>query len=263
MAIVTHKQNIFWVAFPFVAALAVAGFTYSHPTDENAVSYLLSAVSQSLAAIFTLVFAITIFGARAMKNFTAIDRIVDKWTKVLMVVFAIGIILPLIQLSTNVDLLNIRFIKTANLSLAIDLGIATFCVLIIIPYLIRINRIMKYEGGISRLREELSDAIDSGYTAKATNRIRDLSELCLSAVDEGLQREAIQIIDILLKNSHQSGQHKAVLEGLEQVGSRSKEKKLGNVSREVLKTLIKLSEPEKAEDLANACNISIKSLDMR
>jgi hypothetical protein len=257
MAIVIRKQNIFWITFPFIAGLAVAGFTYSHLTDESAVPYLLSAVSQSLAAIFTLVFAITIFGAQTMKNFTAIDRIVDTWTKILMVVFAIGIILPLIHLSTNEDLLNIRFIKTANLSLAIDLGIATFCVLIIIPYLIRINRIMKYERGISRLSEELSDAIDSGYKAKAISRIKDLSELCLSAVDEGLQREAIQIIGIL-KNLYQFDHHEAVLESLEQIGSRSKEKKLGDVLYEVLETFTKMGEPERAEDLANACGISIK-----
>lgn len=245
MAII-HKQNIFWITFPFVAALAVAIVTYSHPTDEFAISYLLSAVSQSLAAIFTLLFTITIFGAKTMKNFTAMDIMVDKWTKVLMIIFAIGIILPLIQLSTNENLFDIRFIKTASLGLAIDLGIVTFCVLIIIPYLIRINRIMKYEGGISRLSEELFEAMDYDQKAKAMNRIRNLSELCISAIDEGVQWAAIQIVGVL-KSSYVHDHNSAVLEELERIGLRSKEKKLDDVSSEVLETLVKMGEHERAE----------------
>jgi len=115
-------------------------------SEGDDILYLLSAVSQGLAAIFTLVFTITVFGAQMRRKFTAMDKLIDKWTKVLMLVFASGIILPLIQLKTDKDLLNIPSISTADLSLAVDLGIATFCILAIIPYLMRVNRIMKYEG---------------------------------------------------------------------------------------------------------------------
>ena len=194
-----HRHIKFWKLFAIGAALLVTVFTYSldFPSNEDSISYLLSSVSQGLAAIFTLIFAITIFGAQMMRKFTAMDKMVDKWTISLMIIFAIGIILPLIQLSTDQDLLNLNFIRTANLSIAIDLGIMTFCILATIPYLIRVNRIMKYEGGISKLREEASEAIDSNHKVTASTRINELVELGESAADDMLESDVIKIVNVL------------------------------------------------------------------
>ena len=194
-----HRHIKFWKLFAIGAALLVTVFTYSldFPSNEDSISYLLSSVSQGLAAIFTLIFAITIFGAQMMRKFTAMDKMVDKWTISLMIIFAIGIILPLIQLSTDQDLLNLNFIRTANLSIAIDLGIMTFCILATIPYLIRVNRIMKYEGGISKLREQASEAIDSNHKVTASTRINELVELGESAADDMLESDVIKIVNVL------------------------------------------------------------------
>lgn len=89
-----------------------------------------------------------------MKKYTSMDKILDKWTIFLMIFFSFGIILPLIQLEISYNYLH--FEKIVNLSISIDLFIATFCILSIIPYSIRINRIIKYESGISNLYEETS-----------------------------------------------------------------------------------------------------------
>lgn len=189
----------FWIIFAVVVALLVSLFTYSldFPSKGEGILYLLSSVSQGLAAIFTLVLTITIFGAQMMRKFTAMDKMIDKWTIRLMIIFAIGIILPLIQLRTDEDLLNLNFIRTANLSIAIDLGIATFCVFSIIPFLMRVNSIMKYEGGISKLREEASEAIDSNHRVTASTRINELVELGESAAEDMLESEVKKIVTVL------------------------------------------------------------------
>lgn len=200
------KVKKFWT-FALVVAFLVSFISYflDFPSKGDSILYLLSSVSQGLAAIFTLVFTITIFGAQMMRKFTAMDKMIDKWTIGLMIIFAIGIILPLIQLRTDKDILNLNFIRTANLSLAIDLFIATFCVLSIIPFLMRINNIMKYEGGISKLREEASEAIDENHRVTASTRINELVELGESAADDMLESEVIKIVNVLkslLKNAN-------------------------------------------------------------
>lgn len=109
----------------FVISTIVFLITYTNPiaTGDN-ILYFLSSISQGLAAIFALIFTITIFGAQMMKRYTSMGKILDKWTIFLMIFFAIGIILPLIQLEANYNYLH--FEKIANLSISIDLFIATF-----------------------------------------------------------------------------------------------------------------------------------------
>jgi hypothetical protein len=187
-----------WVIFCLIVASTVGLLTYSLPIAQgDNILYLLSSISQGLAAVFALVFTITIFGAQMMQKFTAMDKIIDGWTKGLMILFAVGILLPLIQLETDYDVLNLSFINTTNLSLAIDLSIATFCICALIPYLTKVNRIMKYEGGISKLSEELSEAIDSNHTSTASNKISELVDLGISSSNEMFEDDTTKIVDKL------------------------------------------------------------------
>ncbi|MCE8424736.1 MAG: hypothetical protein J5U17_03035 [Candidatus Methanoperedens sp.] len=86
----------------FIVSSIVFLITYINPiaTGDN-ILYFLSSISQGLAAIFTLIFTITIFGAQMMKRYSSMGRILDRWTIFLMIFFAIGIILPLITSRTN------------------------------------------------------------------------------------------------------------------------------------------------------------------
>ncbi|MEN6552196.1 MAG: hypothetical protein ABFC34_04830 [Methanobacterium sp.] len=162
--------------FCLILSLTVFVITYTNPIaqGDNVVSFL-SSVSQGLAAIFALEFTIIIFGAQMAKTHTSINKIFDIWTILLMIVFIVGIILPLIQITANYNFLPVD--RILNLSIAFDLFLATFCVSSIVPYLIRINRIMKYEGGISNIIQEASEAIDSGYKITASNKISELIEI--------------------------------------------------------------------------------------
>jgi len=237
--LIKHK----WVLFCLIGASMVGVLSYSLPIAQgDDILYLLSSISQGLAALFALVFTITIFGAQMMRKFTAMDKMIDKWTKILMIIFAIGIILPLMQLETNYDFLNdllhLNFDKTENLSLAIDLFIATLCVLAIIPYLMKINSIMKYEGGVSKLNEEASEAIDSDHKVTASNRISELAELCMSAVENMPESKASNIVNTIkvLGNSvADKGWNAATFETLtklEKIGLKCTEKKLDGRSPE-------------------------------
>ena len=174
-----NRQNIPGIIFPVIIAIFIAGVTYffSLPTNSEDISYLLSALSQGLAAIFALVFTITIFGAEMQRKFTALDKMMDKWTISLMILFAIGIILPLLQLRTDMNLVNLDIINNTKLVLSFNLGIATFCIFAIIPYLKRVNKLMKYESGISKLHEDILNAIDLNHTATSIFKIHELGEL--------------------------------------------------------------------------------------
>lgn len=170
------KNPKYLTIYCFIVSSIVFVITYTNPIAQgDSVLYFLSSISQGLAAIFSLIFAITIFGIQMAKNYTSFDDIVDKWTVRLMVVFSVGIILPLIQLIASYNLLP--FNKVANLSLSVDLFLATFCISSIIPYSIRVNRIMKYEGGIANLIADASEAIDSDHKITASNSMSELIEI--------------------------------------------------------------------------------------
>ena len=244
-----------WVIFSIVVTFFVIIFTYSGLVYDSNIWYLLSAISQSLAAIFTLVFTITIFGSQMMGRFTSIDKIMDNWTKTLMVLFTIGIIFPLIQLGKlEYSELNISFItfnfdfNLVNLAIAIDLGIATFCVLAIIPYLMRVNQIMKYERGISKLDEKLNEAEFNNDATRELNIINDLIELCISGVYDNAEWAVIEIIDIL-KKKHPEYQ-KEVTKGLKKILDISKKTNSFFVLKELKIIFIEIHE-HKLEESAS------------
>ena len=162
--------------------------------SEN-ILYFLSSVSQGLAAIFALEFAIIIFGAQMAKSYTSINKIFDIWTILLMLIFIGGIVTPLIQLIVPHNYLP--FDRIVNLSLAFNLFLVTFCVSSIVPYLIRVKRIMKYEGGMSNLVGEASEAIDSNYKIKASNNISELIEMCKDSINDEIWDKADTIVEKL------------------------------------------------------------------
>jgi len=192
--IIKFEQPKYITIFCLIVALIVFVITYINPiAQKDNILYFLSSISQGLAAIFTLVFTITIFGAQMMK--WSMSKIFDRWTILLMIIFGIGIIFPLIQLVVNHNYLP--FDRIANLSIALDLFLATFCVLSIIPYSIRVNRIMKYEGGILNLTEGASEAIDSSHKVTASNKVSELMELGKNSVYDMQWDKAYTIVEKL------------------------------------------------------------------
>jgi len=91
--IMKFEQPKYITIFCLIVAVVVFIITYINPiAQKDNILYFLSSISQGLAAIFTLVFTITIFGAQMMK--WSMSKIFDRWTILLMIIFGIGIIFP-------------------------------------------------------------------------------------------------------------------------------------------------------------------------
>lgn len=231
--------------------------------------YLLSSISQGLAAIFTLVFAITVFGTQMMRKFTALDKIIDGWTVLLMLLFTLGIIFPLIQLGTDEKVLNKIFIST-NLSIAIDLFIACLCILSIIPYTLKINRIIKYEGGIPKLSEELSEAIDSDRKAIVSSKLNELVELGNAAMGECQLNQTTKIVKKLeisgmeIANKRWLDQTVHTINGLQEIQLKSWDKKFMDITGMTISALVTIGLESVEENLdgepryLRRCSVDIK-----
>ena len=222
----------------FIFALLVASSTYSHSSfynenQDNVLSFLSSA-SQGLAGFVALAFTISIFGAQMIGGSEALDKVMDKWTKLYALLCAIGIILPLIQLKTgiySIDLAPTRDITWNIDFLAIDLFFLVFCVLGIIPYFNRVKRITKYDGNIVQSNDEARDAIVTGNEGIASKKILKLGKLCRNALEDSLPDEVMSITTMIrnlgwlsVENNLENSTIQAIIE-LESLGLRAMDKK--------------------------------------
>ena len=165
---------------------------YYAPSNEciENVRYILSAISQVLAAILALVFAIAMVAAQMTRRYTAMDKIVLKLeTKLLMIFFGIGIITPLLVLEFGFWKWGVPF----------SIVIASFCVFSLFPFLISVNRTIKYDIGIVNINEEIEEAIASGYESRAKNKIKELSGIGKDAVRELREDDVKEILKQLSK----------------------------------------------------------------
>jgi len=152
-------------------------FIFSHSTDG--ILYLLSAISQSLAAIFALVFTVTLMAATMANKYTAIDKFFSIHTKIYMALFIIAIISPLLLLKIVINNEQIN-----NILISISIGLATFCIAGIIPYLKSSNNILKFDIGVDNLISELHESTILENYSKATTVVYDLLDIGDNAIKE-------------------------------------------------------------------------------
>lgn len=147
-------------------------------TSTDGTLYLLSAISQALAAIFALVFTVTLMAATMAKKYTAIDKFFNKETKYLMILFIVGIILPflLLKIEPNND-------RIYNTLISISIGLAAFCIAAIIPYLKNSNNILKFDIGVGNLIGELTESTISDNYSKASTIVDELLDIGESAIE--------------------------------------------------------------------------------
>jgi len=163
-------------------------FFISPTTDQDNARYILSAISQGLAAILALVFTITLVVAQMTRRYTAMDKIIFRpETIILMLVFGTGIVIPLLVLKCGF------WGQCVNLSIAI----AFFCAFSLILFLKSVNGVLKYEIGIWNLNEEILEAIESGDNARTFNKFTELKEIIKSVAKEFREDVALDIVLIL------------------------------------------------------------------
>jgi hypothetical protein len=221
-------RNDWRICLAVSLCILVGLFVFQPITNKTDTQYICSAISQALAAILALVFTITLVAAQMTRRYTAMDKLIfKKETFFLMVLFAIGIIAPLIFLKSDFWSIGVN----------ISLAIATLCVTSLIPFLRMINAILKYDIGIDNLEEEASESIDSKHWATTLNKIQELRKIGLDAIAEARENETIRI-EFALKNI-----------GLRSVEEKVIESTLGALSEIGKKAAINRLDGKKATEL--------------
>jgi len=236
----------------FICSLFVGYMTHLYlvidEKNTDNVQYFLSSISQGLAAFFALSFTISIFGAQMIGGFTALDKVMDRWTKVYMVLFSVGIIFPLWQLITvrysidwisfipkmgiTLPLQQLKIGSIGNIDLlTLDIILVVFCVLGIIPFTIKINRIVKYEGGMPDSYSKARDAIISGNEVISSDNISKLGGLGYSALKDALPDKVMfsttgirNLGNLSIKNSLEGSTAQAIVE-LDKLGLKAMDQK--------------------------------------
>lgn len=205
-------------------------------TNDEGARYLLSAISQGLAAILALVFTITLVAAQMTRRYTAMDMMFKTGTVLLMLVFAIGIVLPLIIL------------KTGSIYVNECIALATFCVLSLIPHLKGVNTTLKYDVAIDNLGTEAMDAIEKARETSVINTIEELAQVGVDAAKD-LQKVATSHVAKSLrfigKSAAEEGMEDAaekVVYSLSKVGEIAAKNKLEGATRNVVSGLIQIGE---------------------
>gem|GEM_PF-1685448 len=177
------KKCNWWLYCVFVTIAVVLILHYFYPnTDQDNARYILSAISQGLAAILALVFTITLVVSQMTRRYTAMDKIIfRRETVFLMIIFGIGVVTPLLALKFG-------FLEHGvNLSIAF----AVFCVFSLIPFLKGVNWVLKYEFGVDALYREIMVAIESGIEESID--IEELTEIGERAVTEAPENTVVTI----------------------------------------------------------------------
>jgi len=91
-----EKYN-WWIICIIITVAVFVILYYVHPNaDPDNARYILSAISQGLAAILALVFTITLVVSQMTRRYTAMDKIIFRLeTILLMIIFGIGVVTPL------------------------------------------------------------------------------------------------------------------------------------------------------------------------
>jgi len=252
-----------WWIYCLIIAIALFAILYRvYPnTDQDNARYILSAISQGLAAILALVVTVTFIVAQMMGRYAATKKIIlNSGTKFLMLLFGTGIILPLFALKFS------WFCVGVNLSIVI----ASLCIASLLPFLKDVSDVLMYDVAYVNLYGEITDAIELRKEVKAVQGIIDLKSICKDAIKESREEVTFEIIHFLSEigkksiekemedmtyravdslselgkeaaenNWERVTRHKTVI-GLMTIGKQSIEKKWEDVIRKVVDGLISI-----------------------
>lgn len=194
------RKKIYWISciiFSLVIFSASCFVSSIFPPFNDGILYLLSSISQALAAIFALVFTIIIMVTSMSKNYSAMDKFFNKDTQILMIIFVIGIILPLFLLKFDINTLNSIMRQIYNVVLSVSIGLAAFCIVAIIPLLKNYNEIVKFDIGVYDLTDKLDEATKLENYPRAESAIYDLKDIGLDAIKEKNEKPLFIITNVI------------------------------------------------------------------
>jgi hypothetical protein len=162
------------------------------------------------------------------------DKIIFRIeTITLMIIFASGVVTPLLVLKLGL----------CRLGISLSITLAFFCVFSLLPFLKGVNGVLKYDIGIGNLNEEIMEAIELGYKPRAVNKIEGLTEMGESAFREYREDVILRILRVLSGTGIKSAKLKLwnvtyrVVIRLKNIGLKSAEKGFQNSTRDIVASL--------------------------
>jgi len=142
------------------------------PTDTTANYYILSSISQGLSALLAIVFTVVLITIQVFNKFKAWKLIVSWQTIILIIVFGLGIVLPLITLRYKATLFLIN----------ISISIALFCIFSLIPYVLKFGKFISSPVVYGDLEEHILNACNRHSWGQAISYLDDFTNIWLEKI---------------------------------------------------------------------------------
>ena len=138
-----------WIIISFILVCWIISFGIGE-VDCNSKNYILSSISQGLAALFGLVFTISLVIVQIAMKYSKniLKKISSKRIILLMGLFILGIILPLIGMKIK-----------GNWSVDISIALAGTCSILLIPYYLYFKNLIDPAYLLNELSKEAHKAI--------------------------------------------------------------------------------------------------------
>jgi len=141
-------------------------------SDPTANYYILSSISQGLAALLAIVFTVALITMQIFNKFKAWKVIASGQTIILIIIFGIGIALPLITL---------RY-KATSFLINLNSTIAFFCIFSLIPYLLKFGKFISSPAVYGELEEHIFSACNIHSWGQATSYLDDFKNMWLEKI---------------------------------------------------------------------------------
>jgi len=143
-------------------------------SDPTANYYILSSITQGLAALLAIVFTVTLITMQIFNKLKAWKVIASWQTIILIIIFGIGIVLPLITL---------RY-KITSFLINLNITITFFCIFSLIPYLLKFGKFISSPVVYGEMEEHILSACDKYSWGQATSHLDDFKNIWLEKIDD-------------------------------------------------------------------------------
>jgi hypothetical protein len=142
-------------------------------TDKNSINYILSSISQGLAALFALIFTISLVAAQMSVKYSA--RMIKgffSWQIIIyMILYILGITFPLIGMKVGEE-------WTVNISI----GLAGTCVILLVPYYLDFRNRLDPEKFLEKLAKKIIEELENKN--EIPEEIKTMENIIMAAFSE-------------------------------------------------------------------------------
>lgn len=142
--------------------------------DPNASYYVLSSISQGLAALLAFVFTLMLIMLQVFKKYSTWKIIKSKKTFILSIAYCFAVILPLISLRLQ--------ISNSAFALNFCISLAFFCIFSLIPYLYGIGQFISGPLVFGDLEENILNVCSIGSWKQAKSYLDDFKDIWLEQI---------------------------------------------------------------------------------